>query len=129
MTPIGGTDSHSHFLRPSMYVLADERSPEAVRAAIVSGRTCVRAPQPCRFEVRVDGGPWGVVGSSLHGRRVEARLVGGGALVIDGRDAGHLSHVARPVSLEAGCHVLRAEAAGGSSGHTYVGCDWADPAE
>ena len=77
MTPVGGTDSHSFHLRPMTFVLAERRSPDAIRDAVRAGRTCVVQPGACTFEVRTEGGAFAPVGSSLEGRtRVEARASG-----------------------------------------------------
>jgi hypothetical protein len=76
LAAVGGSDSHTHHLRPVMYVLAEARTPAAVRDAIVRGRTCVRSPEACTFEVRAAGGAWSPPGASLHSARIEARASG-----------------------------------------------------
>ncbi len=62
---VGGSDSHGHWLRATTFVLATERSPQGIRDALASARTCVRGPEACTLEVRPPGGAWAGVGDSL----------------------------------------------------------------
>lgn len=129
MTPIGGTDSHSFYLRPMTFVLAEQKTRESIRDAIRAGRTCVLQPGACTFEVRAEGGAFVPVGSSVRStRRVEARASGRAvALYRDGKQ------VAAPlggsaVSIDVApdeCAVLRATVDGGYSAPIYVNCPFA----
>ena len=127
VSAVGGSDSHSDHLRASMYVLARERTGPAIREALLAGRTCVRGPPACTFEVRVPGGEFRPPGSQLPAvHRVEVRARGERIEIL--RD-GHV--VVRPryrsievVPVERGrCTLLRARVDGGESGPVYVGCD------
>ena len=129
MTPIGGTDSHSHHIRAVTFVLAEERSERGVRDAIVDGRVCIRDPRACTFEARVPGGEWARVGAALDAEsEVEVRANGHDIAVL--RDG---QIVARPrpgvpatVEVPAGeCTVLRAHVDGGDSAPIYVDCPFA----
>ena len=126
MTPVGGTDSHSFYLRPMTFVLARQRSREGIREAIHAGRTCVVQPGACTFEVRAEGGAFQPVGAGIQGaRRVEMRA-SGQAIVLYRNGA----RVAAPadgqiVGLDVApgaCSVLRATVDGGYSAPVYVNC-------
>lgn len=129
MTPIGGSDSHGHHLRAVTFVLAEERSPSAVRDAIVDGRVCIRNPWACTLEARVGGGPWQPVGAALTSEDVvEVRARGRSISILrDGR------LVARPrsgKSVRLGvdadtCSAVRARVDGGDSAPIYVNCPFA----
>ncbi len=126
MAPVGGSDSHSHHLRPTTFVLAESRTPAAVRDAIAAGRTCVRDPGACTFRVRAPGGDWVPVGGALEGVREIEVVADGGAVEV--RRAGEV--VARPepgvvsrMSLpDSSCAVLRARVGVGESAAIYVNC-------
>lgn len=130
MTPVGGTDSHSFYLRPMTFVLATQRSREAIHDAIQAGRTCVVQPAACTFEVRAEGSEaFSPVGSSLHATtRVEARASGRAVVIY--RDG---EQVATPaggqvvsIAIAPGqCSVLRATVDGGYSAPVYVNCPFA----
>jgi len=126
MTPLGGSDSHSHHLRATTFLLSEGRTPAAIRAAVMAGRTCVRAPAACSFEVRSGTGPWSVVGSSLEETTaIEARAHGRSIEVLLNGDV-----VASPASDEparipvspSGCSILRARVDEGFSAPIYVHC-------
>ncbi len=74
--PVGGSDSHGDWLRPTTWVLAKEKSVDAIRDAVASGRTCARAPEPCTLEARGDG-DWVTVGGAIVSRDELLRLVWG----------------------------------------------------
>ncbi|MEP7125451.1 MAG: hypothetical protein ABJE95_31250 [Byssovorax sp.] len=130
MTPVGGTDSHSFYLRPMTFVLATARSREAIRDAIQAGRTCVAQPGACTLEVRPEGTEaFSPVGSSLQATtRVEARASGHSVVIY--RDG---ERVATPTSgqvvsiavVPGQCSVLRATVDGGYSAPVYVNCPFA----
>ncbi|HEU4535326.1 MAG TPA: hypothetical protein VFS00_14460, partial [Polyangiaceae bacterium] len=56
MAPVGGSDSHSYYLRATTFVLAETRTARGVRDAVLAGRTCVRNPRACSVQVRGDEG-------------------------------------------------------------------------
>jgi predicted metal-dependent phosphoesterase TrpH len=128
MTPIGGSDSHSHHLRATTYVLATAKTEDAVRDALAAGRVCVRSPEACSFEARLPGGEWVSVGESLAATdAVEVRAHGEGITVVLDQEV-----VARPASdasarvatkIDA-CHVVRARVGQGFSAPVYVGCSF-----
>src|SRR5262249_26470836 len=83
MTPVGGSDSHSHYLRATTFVLSESRSIEGVRQALLAGRVCVRSPDACSLEVRADGGAWVGLGENIVGaNRIEARTRGAAAEIV-----------------------------------------------
>jgi hypothetical protein len=130
LTPVGGSDSHSHHLRATTFVLSEGRSERAIRDAIANGRTCVRSQSACSIEARsaAANGEWTGVGGTIA--RAEAVLVRaeGDAIQIVRNGA----VVARPrsgevvrVGVEAGrCSVLRAQVDEGFSAPIYVNCDF-----
>ncbi|MFO0756868.1 MAG: hypothetical protein U0359_10270 [Byssovorax sp.] len=129
LTPVGGTDSHSFHLRPMTFVLANERSHDAIGEAIRAGRTCIGQPAACTFEVG-EGAGFSPVGSSLPAsERVWVRAQGRSIAVLRNGE-----QVAAPSSGEAvavevaggSCSVLRAVVDGGYSAPVYVGCPFAD---
>lgn len=131
MTPIGGTDSHSYHLRPTTYVLAETRSIEGVRAAVVAGRTCVRAPEACSLEARVPepgAEVWTPLGSNLVVTRGEVELRAAGhdiqiyrdGVVVATPASGETVRVPVPASK---CSVLRARVGMGFSAPIYANCD------
>jgi hypothetical protein len=129
ITPVAGSDSHSHHLRAVIFVLARERTERSLRDAIAAGRTCLRSPQACSFEVRAPRGEWRGVGSSLRAAMVEARAQGGpfelwhNGQSIARAEEGEVVRLAIP---ERSCSVLRAEVDEGYSAPIYVNCDFAD---
>lgn len=131
MAPVGGSDSHGHHLRATTFVLARGRTKDDIREAVIAGRTCVRDPGACSFEVRVEGGPWSVVGSALAAAPwVEARARGGSddgrsiEIFLDGeRVASPSSDEIVRIALPRGrCSVVRARVEQGFSAPVYVGC-------
>jgi hypothetical protein len=130
MTPVGGTDSHSFYLRPMTFVLAEQRSRAAIHDAIQAGRTCVVQPAACTFEVRAEGiAAFSPVGSSLQATtRVEARASGTAVVIYrDGeRVATPASGQVVSIAITPGqCSVLRATVDGGYSAPVYVNCPFA----
>lgn len=127
LTPVGGSDSHVDYLRPTTFVRARDRSERAIRDAIVSGRTCVRAPEACTFEVRAPSGTWQTVGSTLAvSETIEARAPGGALeVLVDGvsKATAEKGEIVK-VSLPARCSVVRARVDEGFSAPIYVGCSF-----
>lgn len=139
ITPVGGTDSHGDWLRPTTWVLATDRTPAAVRDAIAQGRVCVRAPEACSLEVRGADGAFHTTGASIQSHcpppsprkspplQIEARASGGpvtyfvnGAIAAHGGD-GELVAVAVPGT----CAIVRAVVGASYSAPVYVDCPWA----
>ena len=130
MTPVGGTDSHSFHLRPMTFVLAEQRSRQAIRDAIRAGRTCVVQPGACTLEARAEGGgAFMPVGSSIEGaRRVEVRASGREVVIYRNGDRVAAPADGQVISVDlapAGCSVLRATVDGGYSAPVYVNCPFA----
>ncbi len=135
LAAVGGTDSHSHHLRATTFVLATERSAPAFREALVRGRVCVRDPAACSFRVRDTShtesreGAWSIAGDSLEGTtRVEVM-----AETPNDKDVAFLVNgevSVRPVHANSAfvavpgnaCTVLRARVGRGYSGAVYVNC-------
>lgn len=119
---VGGSDSHGSWLRPTTWVLAKDRTPAAIRDAIVNARTCARAPEPCTLEVR-GAGEWATVGSSIASanRKVEARATGHARYILNGVV---VADADAPVTIETSgqCSTLRVEISDGSSSPVYVDC-------
>jgi hypothetical protein len=129
MIAVGGSDSHSDYLRATMFVLARERSEAGVREAMLAGRVCVRDPRACSFEVRSGEGPWQPPGAALSGD--ELRVRGGGRRVevlLDGAVVAELGRLEEEVLRVAPgrCTLLRARIDGGESGPVYVNCPFAE---
>ncbi|WP_437931233.1 hypothetical protein WMF37_19060 [Sorangium sp. So ce291] len=129
LVPVGGSDSHTDYLRPTTYVRAAGRSEAAVRDALAAGRVCVRSPEACSFEVRAPGGVWQGVGASLAAAPViEARARGGDFEVLVGGEAvasADDSEIVRVPLSKPGCAVVRARVGDGFSAPIYVGCPFA----
>ncbi|MFO0614190.1 MAG: hypothetical protein U0414_16480 [Polyangiaceae bacterium] len=126
MTPVGGSDSHSHHLRATTFALSADRSPSALRDAIVQGRTCVRSRAACSFEVRPTGGEWETVGATFEdGGDFDVRAHGEAIDVyVDGRwvaspESDEIARVALPTDR---CSVVRARVDEGFSAPIYVHC-------
>lgn len=129
IAPVGGSDSHGSWLRPTTWLLATEKTPSAIRAAIAAGRTCVRGPDACTLEVRGGGGAFQAVGSAIASTNgaVEARVQGGDATyfvnggVAAEAHAGELTRLAVPGS----CSTVRVTVNDSTSAPIYVDCPWA----
>lgn len=130
ITPVGGSDSHSRWLRPTTWVLARSRNAEGIRDALVAGRTCVRGPQACSLSVRATGGPWATVGASLASppsRTLDVTSSGGpatyyvnGAVAARAAD-GETASIAVPGT----CALVRAVVGESWSSPIYVDCAFA----
>lgn len=121
MTPVGGSDSHGHHLRATTFVLASANTERAIAEAVRRGRTCIRSPEACRTMIRVDGGPWAIVGDARSGRRVEVRAPGGAEVLVNGRPVEGTAFDVDP----AACSIVRARVGLGYSAPFYVNCDFA----
>lgn len=125
---VGGSDSHGSWLFPTTYVLAKEKSASAIRAAIAEGRTCVRGPEACTFELRAGDGAWVSVGDAIAPGTpgvLEARANGDLVVLVNGvataRAArGQTARVEVPTDR---CTMVRAMVGPLSwSSPIYVGC-------
>jgi hypothetical protein len=128
---VGGSDSHGSWLRPTTYVLAKAKTREAVRDALVEGRTCVRGPEACTLEVAAPDGPWHSVGEALDAvGAVRARARGGDVtFIVDGAPAatardGEVASI--PIAPR--CSEVRAIVGMSWSSAIYVNCAWAQRA-
>jgi hypothetical protein len=135
IAPVGGTDSHGAWLRPTTWVLVTERTTAGVREGVLAGRTCVRGPEGCTLEVRGADGAFHVVGASIAARpppsttAIEARAYGGpatyfvnGVASAAGKD-GELVQVPVPGR----CALVRVVVGRSWSAPVYVDCPWAAP--
>jgi hypothetical protein len=126
LVPVGGSDSHAHFLRATTFLLSRGRGESAIRDALLAGRTCVRSPEACSLEARPEGGAFGPVGSSIRGvRTIEAKAHGDDIeLFLDGRSIEFPpSDVAVQIPVdERRCSLLRARVGEGYSAPIYVNC-------
>ena len=121
---VGGSDSHTHHLRAATWVLAEARTPAAIRDALVRGRTCVRSPEACTFEGRADAGPWQPVGSSLQNAHVELRAAAPATVLENGAVVAQLAAgaVLRREVTPSSCTVFHARIGEGVSSPIYAGC-------
>jgi hypothetical protein len=130
LVPVGGSDSHVHYLRPTTFVRAAGRTEVAIRDALVAGRTCVRGPEACSFEVRAPGGPWHGVGASIPKTpSIEARALSGDLeVLVNGEPvaSGGAGEVLTIPLVTRGCAVVRARVADAFSAPIYLGCQFAD---
>lgn len=131
IAPVGGSDSHGLWLRPTTWVLASERSTSGVRDAIVAGRTCVRGPEGCLLEVRGADGAFHTVGASITTappqRYIEARVQSGAATYyVNGGIAalGAQGELVR-ISMPGRCALVRVAVGRSLSAPVYVDCPWA----
>lgn len=121
IAPVGGTDSHGDWLRPTMWLLAKDKSPAAIREAIVRGRTCVRGPEACT--VQVNGAYVGdAVESANH--VVEARAEGDATYFVNGELVAHGPEA--KLAVPGTCSVVRAQIGDSMSAPIYVDCAWAE---
>ena len=124
---VGGSDSHGDWLRATTFVLAKDRSIEAIRKGIVGARTCVRGPEACTLELRNDGGAWLGVGDAITttSATFEARASGddvtfvvNGAPVASAGD-GVVTKLEVPTDR---CSIVRAIVGRSWSSGIYVNC-------
>jgi len=128
LTPVGGSDSHVAYLRATTFVRARDRSEEAIRDALVSGRTCVRAPEACSFEARVPGDAWQTVGGTLPASKaIDVRAPGGALEVLVNGVSVATAEASEIVQIPVNsrdCNVVRARVGEGYSAPIYVGCSF-----
>ncbi len=127
---VGGSDSHGLWLRATTFVLAKERSPEALHEGLAAARTCVRGPEACSLQVRALGAErWSGVGDSVRTPApiLEARASGGDATyVVNGAivatvPAGTVTQLPLPAGR---CAIVRAMVGRSWSSGIYVNCDF-----
>jgi hypothetical protein len=130
VAPVGGSDSHSYYLRSTTFVLAETRTAQGVRDAVLAGRTCVRNPRACTLQVRGDEGGWQGVGGAVRARASVAVRAAGETLriLVDGRQVaspapGEVAVVPVPPGR---CAIVRAAVEEGFSAPIYVNCPFAD---
>lgn len=131
MTPVGGSDSHSHHLRATTFVWSRGRAEAEIREAIAEGRVCVRDPAACSLTARSPGGAWVGVGGAVSGDALEVRARGKDIeILVDGaRRATPASGVAAEIRLAGGrCAVVRARVGPGYSAPIYANCPFAEAA-
>jgi predicted metal-dependent phosphoesterase TrpH len=130
MTAVGGTDSHSHHLRATTFVLARERSAGAIREALGAGRVCVRDPGACTLRVRggADMGRWAPAGEHIDSDGTVLVRTGGDdtTVFLSGTpvarvSAGEIARIEVPANR---CSIIRATVGRGYSGSVYVNCPW-----
>lgn len=129
IVPVGGSDTHVRHLSATTFVLAEGRSEEALREALLAGRVCVRSAEACSLEARParDGAPWVGLGGAVRGDAAEVRARGGDAqILVDGVPAARpLGGGATRVRLDPGrCSVIRARVGDGYSAPIYANCDF-----
>lgn len=124
LTPVGGSDSHGEWLRPTTWVLARARSITGVRDALVQGRTCVRGPEACTLTV--DGANVGAAVDSHGTRLVRASTSGGAATYfVNGAIVAHgLSGETVSLPVPGTCALVRAIVGQSWSAPIYVDCPW-----
>jgi hypothetical protein len=124
---VGGSDSHGNWLRATTFVLAKDRSVEAIRKGIAGAHTCVRGPEACTLELRSDGGAWLGVGDAIttSSATFEARASGddvtfvvNGAPVASAGD-GEITKLQVPTDR---CSIVRAIVGRSWSSGIYVNC-------
>lgn len=122
MTPVGGSDSHGHHLRATTFVLARDRTREAIAEAVRKGRVCIKSPEACSFMARREGGPWAIVGDEIttnpdRPTTIEIRAPRGATIYKNGAE------VPSPITVAPGrCTLIRAKIGRGFSAPIYVGC-------
>ena len=134
IAPVGGSDSHSHHLRATTFVFARENSAEAIREAVVEGRTCVRSREACSLFVRSPGATVGVGGSLSGVTEVEVWIAaapwrdrGRAELIVRGEPRPlEPREVTRVEVPEDRCTLIRARVGAGFSGPIYVNCPFAE---
>ncbi|HRI68927.1 MAG TPA: hypothetical protein PK156_32075 [Polyangium sp.] len=126
LIPVGGSDSHSDHLRAATFVMAEHKSPRAIREAMLAGRVCIRDPAACTFEAREPGGAWMPIGSSFQNvEQLEVRAQGNDVhFIVNGSLAYHGSaRKTMPIRVNKGrCSLLRAQVDEGYSAPIYANC-------
>lgn len=129
LVPIGGSDSHEDHLRATTFVLAEARTADGIRDAVLAGRVCVRDPRACSLRARVRRGPWQPLGAAfVDTDSIDVRAQGDAiSVLVNGRVAAH-PHAGEVVRLSVdpqACSVIRAEIDGGATAPIYANCAFA----
>lgn len=131
IVPVGGSDSRDSLVRPTVYIAAPERTPEALRAGLSHGRVCVRSPTACSVRVFADDQPVAVgVGDHIVAKmHVDIRWDGGeGELFRNAQSLGTFDgHTNQPTGSNE-CQIYRLVVDGGYSAPFFVNCPHLAPA-
>jgi hypothetical protein len=121
---LGGSDSHEDHLRAATFVLTPARTIDAIRTAIVSGRTCVRDGAACTFTARSPGGTLARVGDAVSGSELAVSATGDDIeIFLDGDPvATPKSDQPAKIKVPERCAVLRARVGKGWSSPIYANC-------
>jgi hypothetical protein len=125
LIPIGGSDSRDATIRPTIYIAAPERTPEALRQGLTNGRVCVRSPLPCGLRVFADAQPVaaGVGDHIVAQQHIDIRWEGGeGELFRNAESVGTFDGRALQPTSRSECHIYRLVVDGGFSAPFYVNC-------
>lgn len=131
LIPIGGSDSRSSLIRPTIYIAAPERTPEALRQGLTQGRVCVRSPLPCGLRVFADDQPVaaGVGDHIVAQQHIDIRWEGGeGELFRNAESVGTFEGRTLQPTSRSECHIYRLVVDGGYSAPFYVNCPALAPA-
>lgn len=122
---VGGSDTHSHHLRATTFLLSEGRKPQQIRDAITQGRTCVRDPAACSFEARAPGGRWVSIGEAIEGV-TEVDVIATGSSIEVQLNGKLVSEPASDeidrVAVPSACSSLRARVGAGFSAPIYLNC-------
>jgi len=125
LIPVGGTDSRDSAIRPTVFIAAPERTPEALRQGLTHGRICVRSPLPCGLRVFADDQPVasGVGDHIVAQQHIDIRWDGGeGELFRNAESVGTFEGRALQPTSRSECHIYRLVVDGGFSAPFYVNC-------
>ncbi len=125
LIPIGGSDSRDATIRPTIYIAAPDRTPEALRQGLANGRVCVRSPLPCGLRVFADDQPVaaGVGDHIVAQQHIDIRWEGGeGELFRNAESVGTFEGRALQPTSRSECHIYRLVVDGGFSAPFYVNC-------
>jgi hypothetical protein len=129
LVPMGGSDSRRNVIRATTFIAASERTPEALRRAILHGRVCVRSPTPCGVHVYADdrGGETFGVGDGLAAERSVQFNWGNeeGDLYRNGERLGTFEGNTTQAASRGECHIYQLYLNSGFSGPIYVNCPFA----
>ncbi|MBP8196738.1 MAG: hypothetical protein KAY55_06170 [Deltaproteobacteria bacterium] len=125
LIPIGGSNSRGRSLRPTIYIAAPERTPEALRQGLTNGRVCVRSPLPCGLRVFADAQPVaaGVGDHIVAQQHIDIRWEGGeGELFRNAESLGTFDGRTLQATSRSECHIYRLVVDGGFSAPFFVNC-------
>jgi hypothetical protein len=130
LVAMGGSDSRGGIIRATTFIAAPERTPEALRRAILHGRVCVRSPTPCGLRVYADdqgGSAFGVGDALVAERTVQFRWGDdeSGDLYRNGERLGTFEGTTTQAASRGECHIYQLYLNNGYSGPVYVNCPFA----